>query len=160
VIISFNSDAPGKGLPLGNLTSQLFCNVYLNRLDQFVKHELRQTYYIRYADDFVFMSRDKAELEVLIPTLTQFLLAELKLEMHPDKIFIKTLASGVDFLGWVHFPHHKVLRTTTRHKMLRRIYHSPGNNALQSYLGLLSHGNAYKLERELLNWYGLVAEEG
>lgn len=103
IISSFNSGRESIGLPLGNLTSQLFSNVYLNEFDQFVKHTLKVRYYIRYADDFVILSPDKKYLENIIPAIAEFLQNTLKLTLHPDKIFIKTLYSGVDFLGWVNF---------------------------------------------------------
>lgn len=86
-----------RGLPLGNLTSQLLVNVYMNTFDQFVKHRLKQKYYIRYADDFIFLSDSKNELEELLPWVRKFLWEQLRLELHPDKVFIKTVASGVDF---------------------------------------------------------------
>src|SRR3989344_1719012 len=105
IIFSFSADS-GRGLPLGNLTSQLFVNVYMNEFDQFAKHNFKAKYYIRYADDFVVLSQDKTYLEELLPKMGDFLEERLKLELHPDKVFIKTLASGVDFLGWVHFPDH------------------------------------------------------
>lgn len=146
---------PGKGLPLGNLTSQLFCNIYLNRLDQFIKHELKAKYYIRYADDFIILSENKPLLLSQIDKIAEFLGENLQLSLHPDKVIVKALASGVDFLGWVHFPHNRVLRKRTRNRMLKRIQEHATNETLQSYLGLLSHGNTFKLNREILNWYGL-----
>ena len=77
---------------------------------------------------------------------------KLRLELHPDKIFIKTLASGVDFLGWVHFPDHRVLRTTTKKRMFGNIKNKEGNtNTVQSYLGLLSHGNSRMLEEKVMD---------
>ena len=89
---------------------------------------------------------DKIMLEELLPKLGDFLKEWLSLELHPDKIFIKTFASGIDFLGWVHFPNHRVLRTTTKRRMFKRIQECKENKAtLQSYRGLLSHGNAHKL---------------
>jgi RNA-directed DNA polymerase len=156
VINSFETH-PGKGLPLGNLTSQLFCNIYMNEFDQFVKHKLKSKYYTRYADDFVFLCGNKGELLNLIPKLSSFLEERLRLSLHPDKVFIKTLASGVDFLGWVHFPHHRVLRTVTKRRMFKRVKQSPKEATLQSYLGLMSHGNTLGLKQEVLNWYGLLA---
>ncbi len=100
VIDSFSSVAgQDVGLPLSNLTSQLLVNIYMNEFDQFVKHKLKARYYIRYADDFVVFSRDKRWLERVLPRIRDFLRGELQLELHPDKISIKTLASGVDFLG-------------------------------------------------------------
>jgi len=149
IISSFYSTRPGVGLPLGNLTSQLFVNVYMNEFDQFVKHELKIKYYIRYADDFVVLSDDKKWLEKQIFVIQGFLFKELKLELHPDKVSIKTLASGVDFLGWVNFPYHRVLRTTTKRRMLRRIVKSLAPETLNSYLGLLRHGNTGKLQKEV-----------
>lgn len=114
VITSFYSSKPGIGLPLGNLTSQLFINIYMNEFDWFVKHKLKVKYYIRYADDFVIISDDKIWLESLVKPIRDFLKERLELELHPGKIYIKTLASGVDFLGWVNFFDHRILRTTTK----------------------------------------------
>lgn len=142
-----------KGLPLGNLTSQLLVNVYMNEFDQFVKHTLKQKYYIRYADDFVFLSSDRKELEAFLPAISLFLEENLKLMLHPDKVSIKTLASGVDFLGWVHFPDHRVLRTATKKRMLRRLAERKGSEGeeatMQSYVGMLSHGNTGKMQKML-----------
>ena len=141
----------GKGLPLGNLTSQLFANVYLNELDQFVKHRLKARYYIRYTDDFLALSRNKNTLERFLPRIGTFLQERLNLNLHPDKIFIKTLVSGVDFLGWVHFPDHRVLRTATKRRMFKRIEDTTKPETISSYLGILLHGNAYKIREEALN---------
>lgn len=149
VIESFETK-PGVGLPLGNLTSQLLVNVYMNEFDQWMKHAMKIKYYIRYADDFVILSRDKDYLSKLIPKIADFLHEGLKLKPHPDKVFIKTLASGVDFLGWMHFPDHRVLRTTTKRRMLKRITKGPKSESVQSYLGMLSHGNTFKLAKMLL----------
>ena len=150
VIHSFNVERPGVGIPLGNLTSQLFVNIYLDVFDQFVKGELREPYYIRYADDMVIFSRDRAHLESLITQIRDFLRTELRLELHPQKVSIRTVASGVDFLGWVHFPDHRVLRTSTKRRMLKRTSSAEKNEAtVQSYLGLLSHGNSAKLRERV-----------
>lgn len=151
VIESFHTNgASGKGLPLGNLTSQLLVNIYMNEFDQFVKHKLKVRYSIRYADDFVLLSQDKVELERLLAQMKHFLHARLKLNMHPDKVFIKTFASGVDFLGWVHFADYRVLRMVTKKRMMRNLAR-PGitPETTQSYLGLLSHGNAKKLSAKI-----------
>ncbi len=143
IIFSFKPN----GLPLGNLTSQLFANVYMNTFDQFVKHKLKVGYYIRYADDFVIFSQDKNYLENLIFKINNFLQEELRLNLHPDKIFIKTIYSGVDFLGWVNFSDHRVLRTKTRQRMFKRIKKNSGEKTLNSYMGLLKHGNSRKIIR-------------
>lgn len=149
VIGSFSSTRHGVGLPLGNLTSQLLVNIYMNEFDQFVKRALREKYYIRYADDFVIFSEERIILEALVSAIDSFLHEHLHLELHPLKVSIQTLASGVDFLGWVHFPDHRVLRTTTKRRMMKRIIARPSEATHASYLGLLSHGNAKKLEQKL-----------
>ncbi len=106
-------------------------------------------YYIRYADDFVFFSQDRSELEKLVPIISKFLIKKLKLTIHPKKIFIKTLASGVDFLGWVHFPYHRVLRTNTKNRMFKRLEESQKEETMTSYLGLLKWGNGWKLKEKI-----------
>ncbi|MFA6251307.1 MAG: reverse transcriptase/maturase family protein [Candidatus Paceibacterota bacterium] len=137
----------GKGLPLGNLTSQLLVNIYMNEFDQFVKNKLKIKYYIRYADDFVILQNDKMKLLDNLDRMKEFLSNELKLNMHPDKIFIKTLYSGIDFLGWVSFPNHRVLRTSTKKRMFRNLEKcNYKKESVNSYLGMLSHGDGYKLE--------------
>ena len=151
IITSFELSS-SKGLPLGNLTSQLLVNIYMNKFDQFVKHKLKVKYYIRYADDFVFFSQDRQYLVNLVQDINSFLLNELKLTIHPKKLFLQTINSGVDFLGWVHFLDHRVLRTKTKRRMMNRIK-ANNERSLQSYLGLLSHGNGYNLERGLLDKY-------
>src|SRR3989339_939711 len=149
IVRSFHSSNADIGLPLGNLTAQLLVNVYMNEFDQFVKHRLKAKYYLRYADDFVIMSRDKIWLETILPRINTFLSEHLKLQIHPDKIFIKTLSSGVDFLGWVHFPDHRVLRTSTKRRMIKRIATNPTNQTAQSYLGMLKHGSSYKVREKI-----------
>jgi retron-type reverse transcriptase len=150
IIGSFNSTQKDIGLPLGNLTSQLLVNIYTNELDQFIKHRVKARYYIRYADDFVIFSNNKNELKSFLFRINNFLLNKLKLQLHPDKVFVKTIASGVDFLGWVNFQNHKVLRTVTKKRMFRNIKIKGGKEeTLQSYLGLLSHGNSKKLMEKI-----------
>jgi len=151
VIDSFHtSKRKGVGLPLGNLTSQLFTNIYMNEFDQFVKRQLKVRCYIRYADDFIILHDNKIHLKKLVGPLSKFLESGLGLKIHPNKIFIKTLDSGVDFLGWINFSRHRVLRTKTKRRMLRRL---EDNNYLDqsvsSYLGLLQHGNAFELSKSI-----------
>ena len=154
IIKSFDSGELNKGLPLGNLTSQLLVNIYMNEFDQFVKHKIKAEYYIRYADDFVFLDRDKEYLQKLISKIQEFLENKLKLQLHPDKVYIKTFASGVDFLGWVHFPQHRVLRTATKKRIIKKIQTNKKSETLNSYLGLLSHGNTEKLKSKITTIYG------
>lgn len=145
IIGSFSSTATGVGLPLGNLTSQLFVNIYMNMFDQFAKHRLEAKYYIRYADDFLMLSDERAPLRELIPQIAAFLRERLRLELHPRKLSIETLASGVDFLGWVHFTDHRVPRATTTRRMFQRISEHATPETLASYRGLLGHGNTAKM---------------
>jgi len=144
------SDICRKGLPLGNLTSQILVNIYMNEFDQFAKHHLCAKNYIRYADDFVFLSTNRQWLEITLREMELFLKNRLKLQLHPDKVFIKTLASGVDFLGWIHFPNHRVLRNATKRRMIKRVDANPKDATIASYLGLLKHGNGHSLEQQIL----------
>ena len=151
VIDSFNTkNKVGVGLPLGNLTSQLLINVYMNEFDQFVKRKLNFKYYIRYSDDFIILFRDNQLLQRLLVPISEFLKEKLNLELHPDKVSIKTIYSGVDFLGWVSFPTHRVLRTTTKRRMLNRLRQNQSNETMASYLGLLKHGDTHILTKKIL----------
>ncbi len=140
-----------NGLPLGNLTSQLLVNIYMNEFDQFVKHRLKAKYSIRYADDFVLFSRNHEELDGWLILITEFLWEQLHLKLHPNKVSIQTVASGVDFLGWTHFPDHRVLRGATKRRMFRKA----SEKNVASYIGLLSHGNGYRLQKMLAERFGV-----
>ncbi len=153
ILGSFHASKEGIGLPLGNLTSQLFANVYMNQFDQFVKHTLKAKHYIRYADDFVLLSESKDYLEKLVPLIGAFLQQKLALSLHPDKVFIKTFSSGVDFLGWVNFKDHAVIRATTKKRMFKRLKKNYNASTLSSYLGLLKHGNTGKVKDKILTLY-------
>lgn len=158
IIDSFQT-VPGKGLPLGNLTSQLLVNIYMNEFDQWMKRGLRVRRYLRCADDFLILSRDRKELQGFIPHIRRFLEEKLKLALHPRKVTIQTFASGIDFLGWVHFPSHSVLRTSTKRRMMRTIRAKPESAVLQSYRSLLKHGSTFKLGQEMENIYGLLRNQ-
>lgn len=154
IVSSFCSEWPTPGvgqigLPLGNLTSQLLVNIYMNEFDQFAKHGLKAKHYIRYADDFVFLSPDRNHLVALIPRVSTFLRDRLKLELHPNKVSIQALSSGVDFLGWVHFLNHRVLRTSTKRRMLKAFGRGLKEESITSYCGMLSHGNTIRLMTEI-----------
>ncbi len=120
----------------------------MNEFDQFAKRELKIRHYIRYADDFVVLSENREWLVNILQKIRIYLFHKLKLELHPDKVYIKTLASGVDFLGWVNFVDHRILRKTTKQRMLKNINKNPKNETIQSYLGMLKHGNAWKIIKE------------
>ncbi len=154
-------DNRNRGLPIGNLTSQIFTNIYLNELDQFVKHQLRQKYYLRYADDFVILDQNEDFLAQLIPQIRTFLDQDLKLKLHPKKVSINKLSQGIDFLGYIAFAHYRIIRTKTRKRMLKKIetrfteyYRGQIKNekmrqTLNSYLGVLSHGDNFELTQEI-----------
>lgn len=154
-----------KGIPIGNLTSQLFANLYMNEFDQFMKQQLRVKQYVRYTDDFIMVAADKSDLETLLPPMRDFLHEELRLSLHPRKIILRKFGQGIDFLGYVILPHHRVLRTRTKHRMFRKLHlrvlnfkAGKGNetsveSSLQSYLGVLSHANAHPLTEQLKNQY-------
>lgn len=119
-VIKSSEDAPGKGIPIGNLTSQLFANVYLNELDQFVKHTLRAKKYIRYMDDFVLASDSKAQLHYYREQIEAFVTNELKLELHPKKVQVVPASGGIDYLGYRIFPRYRKLRKSTVQRFLAR----------------------------------------
>ncbi len=155
-----------KGIPIGNLTSQLFANVYLNQLDQFLKHKLKMRYYLRYADDFILLYQNKEELTKYMESIRHFLAEKLKLSLHPRKVSLRKFSWGIDFVGYVALPHHQVLRTKTKKRIFRKISRKVKdyrrgeigevtlNQSIQSYLGILKHADAYKLEQELKNKIG------
>lgn len=135
----------GKGIPLGNVTSQLFANIYLHELDWFIKQDLGARFYIRYCDDFIVVSSDKEYLESLIEPIRQFLLTQLRLDFHPHKVTIRSWQQGIDFLGFVLQPHTTLIRTKTKRRMLARV----DVHNLSSYLGICSHADAYRTSQTL-----------
>lgn len=169
IVGSFRSDRSTlfepKGLPIGNLTSQLFANIYMNEFDQFMKRVLRVPYYARYTDDFVMVGRAEAELRALLPLVAGFLHDRLSLTLHPKKIFLRKLGQGVDFIGYVVFPHHRLVRTRTRQRMFAKLRQRVAafragrsseerlEQSLQSYRGVLSHANSYRLQQEVENQF-------
>ncbi len=154
IVLGSFEKSPGKGLPLGNVTSQLFANIYMNEFDQYVKHTLKQRHYFRYCDDFVILAHTKAELRVLLGKIEVFLREELLLEPHPHKVEIRKVSQGIDFLGYVAFPHHRRLRTKTRRRVLKKIQvksETPEKklSQLASYQGVAKHARERLLQREI-----------
>lgn len=142
------------GIPLGNLTSQVFANIYMNELDQFVKHKLKIKYYLRYADDFILLSCSN-DLNQWIECIKDFLRNKLKLVLHPKKIILRKLDWGIDFLGYIVLPHYILPRAKTKRRIFKKLRDKMSlenfNQSLQSYLGYLSHTNAHKVSLELKN---------
>lgn len=151
-----------KGLPIGNLTSQFFSNVYLNRIDQFVKHNLRIKYYCRYVDDMVLMHEDTKYLNYCYDKIDEFLRTHLDLVLNPKKKNMNLVSRGFDFVGHVIKPNRIYLRTTIIKKSFSTIKEWEKNkkrftedelvnfrNKINSYLGMYKHVNGYKLRKKL-----------
>lgn len=161
--------ATGCGIPIGNLSSQFFANVYLDALDQFVKHELRAPRYLRYVDDFVLVHQDREQLATWCVRIEAFLAERLRLTLKPAQL--KPLSAGVDFLGYVIYPRHAVVRrrviSHARAKLDRWARkHVAGDRVTAdehsreelrsicaSYAGHFSHANSWKLRRRFRERY-------
>ena len=151
----------GVGIPIGNLTSQLFANVYLNELDQFVKHKLRIKYYIRYMDDFLILYPDKIILHEIKNQIQEFLREKLKLELHPKKANIFPADKGIDFLGYRIYGNYRILRKSTIKRFIKRtkVYQKKlnqelmsqekFNQSLQSWITYAEFGKSWKLRNTL-----------
>ncbi len=158
--------AKGSGLPIGNLTSQLFSNVYMNAFDQFIKRQCREKYYGRYVDDAYVVSRDKTELRYIISVANEYLYRVLGLKLHPDKTYIRRAGYGFEFLGVYVKPFRVYIRNSTKKRIANAIsnlkYKKDINisHVVNSYLGILSHYKSYKIRKEIfadnlfLNKYG------
>lgn len=158
----------GKGIPIGNLTSQLFSNIYLNELDQFIKKELKVKYYVRYADDFILLHQNREELITSMEIIKSFLAKKLKLNLHPRKVSLRKFSWGIDFVGYVALPHHQVLRTKTKKRIFRKIDRKINdyrlgeiekttlNQSIQSFLGILKHADTFEIEENLRNHIGFL----
>jgi len=119
----------------------------MNELDQFIKHGLKIKYYFRYTDDFIILHQNENYLKELLPKIAEFLREKLKLNLHPNKVILKKLRQGIDFLGYVVLLYHRVLRTKTKRRILRKV----NAKNLPSYLGVLKHCDGYKIEQKILN---------
>ena len=161
IILNSFYTKPEKGLPLGNVISQLFANIYMNKFDQFIKHVLKEKYYIRYSDDFVILHQDRNHLRNIIQPIQDFLSNNLQLSLHPNKLIIRKTSHGIDFLGYVALPSYRVIRTKTKRRILRKIKllkqelnnklitEESFNQSLQSYLGILKHCDGYKVRKKV-----------
>lgn len=151
-----------QGLPIGNLTSQFWANVYLNELDQFAKRELRCRAYMRYADDFLLFHDDKATLQRWLDALRCFAAERLRLQLHTTKCQVFPSRTGVPFLGFRHFGSHRrlkrpaVVRFRRRLRALQNAY-SEGTisrervgESVRSWSAHAAHGNTYRLRNQIL----------
>mgnify|MGYP001557949732 CR=1 FL=1 len=144
-----------KSMPLGNLTSQFFANVYLNELDYFVKHKLKTKYYIRYVDDFVILHNSKEQLESWKQKISRFLKESLKLKLHPQKSRIISLSKGIDFVGFRNFYYFRLLRKRNLENIYSKIKKYKNGELdkeklLESFQGWNAYAkwaNSYRLRR-------------
>lgn len=155
------------GMPIGNLTSQLFANVYLNELDQFVKQKLGIRYYIRYMDDVIILHNNKKHLHKTLEDISDFLRDNLRLQLN-NKTAIRPITLGIEFVGYRMWNTHKKLKKQTAFKMKKRLKWLMKEYAkdrvsldtikasLFSYLGILQHCNTYRLKRKVLQNFKLV----
>lgn len=165
-----DGDLSPRGIPIGNLTSQLFANIYLHELDLFVKHALREPLYVRYMDDFVVIHHDKSHLHAIRRDVEWFLGEVLRLQTNSKtQVFpvAKRYGRSVDFLGYRIWPYHRKLRRDSVKRMhrrlreLERLYRDGkidlrGVDArVQSWLGHAKHANTYGLKKKLLGEVGL-----
>jgi len=154
--------APDQGLPIGNLTSQFFANVYLNELDQFIKHILKAEHYLRYVDDFVLLSKDKEQLIGWREKIDDFLKNRLSLKLHPKKQILQTVDKGIDFVGFVVNPSHVLIRQRVVRSLKERLWRSNQStkvisedemektmSVVNSYYGQFSHGKTWSLRSKL-----------
>lgn len=161
ILKNHDSKTENKGMPLGNLTSQLFANIYLNELDQFVKHELKAKHYVRYVDDFVILHRNKEVLRKYELRINQFLIERLQLELHREKTKIILLSQGINFLGFKIFYHHKNLQRKNKNKFKNKLCkikkeHDKGIKdrekiikVFEGHLAYASNANTYKYRKRI-----------
>lgn len=152
---------PGKGLPIGNLTSQFGANVYMDALDQHVVRQLRPRAYGRYVDDLLAIDADHRRLAAIRDAITAFARDHLELEIHRGKTRIVNCRSGVDFVGWTIAPHRRSLRRSTVKRANRRIAERRGNEeellaTVNSYLGMARHGDTHRVRRRWTEASGLT----
>ena len=151
-----------QGLPIGNLTSQFWANVYLNELDQFVKRELKCRAYLRYADDFLLFHTDRATLQGWLGAIREFAATRLRLHLHTTKCQVFPTRTGVPFLGFRHFGSHRrlkrpaVVRFRRRLRALQLAYsagqisYAKASESVQSWCAHAAHGNTYRLRGQIL----------
>lgn len=156
---------PNCGLPIGNLTSQVFANFYMDSFDHFVKHNLKIRYYGRYVDDFVIVHEDKEYLKKFIPILSEYLQTELQVTIHPKKIYLQHYTKGVKFLGTVIIPNRIYIADRTKGNFYNAIEkqnklvhdHKPTKeekatflSSMNSYLGIMKHYKSYNLRKKII----------
>ena len=158
----------GKGMPLGNLTSQFFANVYLNELDQYVKHFLKAKHYIRYVDDFVILNSSKIMLACYKHDINNFLNYRLALDLHPEKSKIVLSSQGICFLGFRNYDHHKLLKKSNLRKIRNKILNlkkvsDSGQECyglafatIRGWLAYSKTANSYSLRQKIISFFEML----
>ena len=166
ILSNYQNEKENVGMPLGNLTSQFFANVYLNELDKFVKHELKAQYYLRYVDDFVILYSSKKQLEQYKEKIEIFLTKNLELRLHPDKSKIMSINNGVEFLGMRIFLRHKLLKKKNLRKFERKLKtysqsydrgetdYDPIYDFLEGWCAYAKNADTYNLRRRVMKQVG------
>lgn len=171
----------GCGLPIGNLTSQVFANLYLNDFDHFAKKTLGLRYYGRYVDDFFVIHSDKSFLKELIPKFRNFLAGKLGLTLHPNKVYLQSVEKGILYLGvWI-YPYNKTVHSRNVENLRLNLISwnkcvegkKPTRDevekflsSINSYFGYLRTYNSYKLRRKAFYkwmsgyWLNIVNSSG
>lgn len=152
----------GKGLPIGNLTSQFFANVYMNELDQYAKHVLKAQYYGRYVDDIVMLHEDQEVLNGCYAKMDEFIQSKLSIHLHPNKKRLNFADKGIDFIGFIIKPGRVYLRQTSLSKCQQKIraWERKGSpvdtetlqdisESLNSYMGMLRQVNGYNVRKAI-----------
>jgi hypothetical protein len=162
----------GTGLPIGNLTSQLFGNIYLNEVDHFIKSSLKIKYYGRYVDDMVFVHRNKEYLKVIISRIRKYLQAKLLLDLHEKKTYLQHFNKGVKFLGAFIKPYRIYIDKRSKgnfYKKIKEINYilekqnyllnekqiKKSISGINSYLGLMCHYSTFKLRKDFLKKFNV-----
>lgn len=150
------------GIPIGNLTSQTFANIYLNEFDNFIKHALKIKYYIRYMDDFIILKESKEEIHIILKHIEEFLISRLGLRLN-HKTRISKIYEGIDFVGYKHYINRVNLRRSTwvrQKRNIKRMFQKFEKNkisyedvekSLYSILGHIQHADAYMLNKNIEN---------
>ncbi len=171
ILGNHKTDVVGRGMPIGNLTSQFLANVYLNELDQFVKHELKVKYYIRYVDDFLILHKDRKTIENWKSKIDNFLKSNLKVELHPEKSRIILLEKGVTLLGFRVFRNYKLLKKSNARRIWKRMdrlkkKYDYGEIALQDaakslegWFAYAEFANTYNLRNRVLERFNCLFKE-
>lgn len=169
------------GLPIGNLTSQLFGNVYMSGFDHFMKHDMKVKYYGRYVDDMVIVHEDKEFLKTLVGKMRDHLLEHEKLELHPNKIYLQHYTKGVGFVGAFIKPHRIYILNRTKGNFHQAVYEQNKVvdgavptveevrkfvSSMNSYLGLTRHYHTYNIRKKMVfeklsrEWWKYVYLDG